>query len=62
MSLHIDEEILREAMQHADGKTIEEVVNEALRAWIRRERVLELLKERGRAPWDGDIDVLRGRA
>jgi Arc/MetJ family transcription regulator len=59
--LNIDDQALAEAMRHAEGKTKTEVINEALRAFARRQRMRELLDLKGRVPWEGDIDALRKR-
>jgi len=60
-TLNIDDEALAEAMEHADGRTKTEVINEALRAFARKKRLRELLDLRGKVRWEGDIDALRGR-
>lgn len=61
-TLNIDDEALEEAMRLMPGQTRTEVINEALRALARRERLLQLAALQGRHPWDGDVDQLRKRA
>ena len=60
-TLNIDDAALAGAMKTARGKTKTAVINEALREYARRRRIRRLLEFRSRAPWDGNIDDLRGR-
>ena len=61
-TLNIDDDALAEAMRHAEGKTKTEVINEALRAFARKNRLRELIELRGTIEWEGDIDALRERS
>ncbi|MEZ4266338.1 MAG: type II toxin-antitoxin system VapB family antitoxin [Myxococcota bacterium] len=61
-TLNIDDDALSEAMRFADGRTKTAVINDALRDFARRRRRKDLLKLRGKAPWEGDLDALRKRA
>ncbi len=61
-TLNIDDQALSEALKAAEGKTKTAVINEALREYARRRRVRRLLAFRGKAPWQGNLDRLRGRA
>ena len=60
-TLNLDDEALASAMKVASGKTKTDVINEALREFARRRRLQELLDFRGKIPWEGDLDELRGR-
>lgn len=60
-TLNLDEETLESAMRYSRGKTKTEIVNEALRDFVRRKRRRELLEFRGQVEWQGDIDQLRKR-
>ncbi len=60
-TLNLDSEILEEALVYAEGKTKTELINEALREFVRVRKMRQLLEFDGRLPWDGDIDELRGR-
>ena len=60
-TLNIDDVALAGAMKTAPGRTKTAVINEALREYARRRRVRRILDFRGRAPWEGDLDGLRGR-
>lgn len=61
-TLEIDEEALAGAMKYATGRTKTEVINEALRSFVRPKRRKELLDWRGKATWTGYGDPLRKRA
>jgi Arc/MetJ family transcription regulator len=61
-TLNIDDEALQAAMRLSRGRTKTEVINEALRRYVRAKRRLELLQLRGKVEWEGDIDRLRKRA
>jgi Arc/MetJ family transcription regulator len=60
-TLNIDDAALAGAMKAARGKTKTAVINEALQEYARRRRVRRLLDFRGKAPWEGNVDDLRGR-
>lgn len=60
-TLNLDDEALASAMKVASGKTKTDVINEALREYARRRRVQEFLEFKGKIPWEGDLDQLRGR-
>jgi Arc/MetJ family transcription regulator len=60
-TLNVDDEALARAMETAPGKTKTDVINEALREFSRRRRLQEFLKFEGKAPWEGDLNELRGR-
>jgi len=61
-TLNLDDEALQAAMKFAEGRTKTEVVNEALRKFVRAKRRRQLLELRGKIEWEGDIDALRKRA
>jgi len=60
-TLNIDDVALAGAMKTAPGQTKTAVINDALREYARRRRVRRILDFRGRAPWEGDLEMLRGR-
>lgn len=60
-TLNIDDEALREAMELGRGRTKTEIINEALRRFVRAKRRRQLLELRGKVEWEGDIDALRKR-
>jgi Arc/MetJ family transcription regulator len=61
-TLNVDDDTLRAAMRYAEGKTKTEVINEALRRFVRAKRRRQLLELRGKVEWEGDVDALRKRA
>lgn len=61
-TLNIDDDALRAAMSFAQGQTKTEVINEALRRFVRAKRRRQLLQLQGKVEWEGDIDALRKRA
>jgi len=60
-TLNIDDEALQAAMKFAQGRTKTEVINEALRRFVRAKKRRQLLQLQGKAQWEGDIDQLRKR-
>ena len=61
-TLNIDDEALQAAMELAGGRTKTEVINEALRRFVRAKRRRKLLELQGKVEWEGDLDALRKRA
>jgi Arc/MetJ family transcription regulator len=60
-TLNIDDEALSRAVQSSRGKTKTDVINEALREYVRRRSLRGYLKLRGKVRWEGDLDSLRER-
>ena len=61
-TLNLDDDVLKEALKLADGRNKTELINEALRAWVRRRKLRGLLELRGKLLWEGDLDELRERS
>lgn len=61
-TLNIDDEALQAAMSFSEGRTKTEVINEALRRFVRAKRRRRLLQLQGKIDWDGDVDALRKRS
>ena len=61
-TLNIDDEVLHAAMALARGRTKTEVINEALRRFVRAKKRLQLLEFQGQVEWEGDLDDLRKRS
>lgn len=61
-TLNLDDDAIEAAMRYAEGRTRTEVVNEALRGFVRRRRLRELLELRGKVEWEGNVDELRERS
>ncbi len=60
-TLNLDDEALEAAMKFSEGRTKSEVVNEALRLFVRERSRRQLLDFRGKVEWTGDLDALRKR-
>ncbi len=60
-TLNIDKDALTSAMDAAPGKTKTDVINEALREFVRRRKLRDFLKFEGKMQWEGDLDALRQR-
>ena len=58
-TLNLDDEALEAAMKVSKGRTKSEVVNEALRRFVRERSRRQLLDLRGKVEWTGDLDDLR---
>lgn len=60
-TLNLDDQTLQEAMSYREGQTKAEIMNEALRRFVRGKQQKELLELRGKVDWQGDVDELRKR-
>lgn len=60
-TLNIDDDAMKNAMNLAKGKTKTQVINEALREYVRRRRLRGFLQLEGKVRWEGDLDELRKR-
>jgi len=60
-TLNIDDDVLQAAMELARGRTKTDVINEALRRFVRAKRRRHLLQLQGKMEWEGEIDTLRKR-
>jgi Arc/MetJ family transcription regulator len=60
-TLNLDEEAVAAAMAAAPGRSKTSIINEALRDFARRRRLMKLKELRGCDHWEGDLDDLRGR-
>ena len=54
----IDDQLMKEAMERSGLKTKREVVDMALRTFIRLKRQEDILELRG-IGWDGDLEAMR---
>ncbi|HMB19965.1 MAG TPA: type II toxin-antitoxin system VapB family antitoxin [Spirochaetota bacterium] len=58
-NIDIDERLMRDAMKATNLKSKKEVVQVALTELIRLEKRKSILRYRGKAKWDGDLDQMR---
>lgn len=61
VTFNLKDEVLASAMKVSPGKTKTAIINEALEEYARRRRLQEIREFRGKMPWEGDLDELRGR-
>jgi Arc/MetJ family transcription regulator len=60
-TLNLDDEAVAAAMKFSEGRTKSEVVNEALRRFVRERSRRQLLDLRGKVEWEGNLEALRKR-
>ncbi|HXA19192.1 MAG TPA: type II toxin-antitoxin system VapB family antitoxin [Thermoanaerobaculia bacterium] len=60
-TINLDDEALEAAMRVSKGRTKSEVVNEALRQFVRTRSRRQLLDFRGKVEWEGNLDALKKR-
>lgn len=61
-SIELDEDLIEEARQLSGLTTKREIVNEALKEYVRIMKQRAGLKLFGKLPWDGDLaEIRRGR-
>ncbi|WP_419664203.1 type II toxin-antitoxin system VapB family antitoxin [Desulfosarcina variabilis] len=61
-TLNINDEALAAAIACAPELTKTEIINEALRRFVRAKHRKELLLLRGKVKWEGNLDDLRKRS
>jgi Arc/MetJ family transcription regulator len=58
-NIEIDVDLIKEAMQLTELKTIKDVVHHSLRELIKLEKRKKLLKLKGKVKWEGDLNDMR---
>ena len=58
-NIDIDDRLMRDAMNATNLKSKKEVVHVALRELIRIRKQKSILKYRGKAKWEGNLDTMR---
>lgn len=58
-NIEIDEELMNEILNKTDLKTKKEVVDKALREFLRKIKLHELSDLRGKITWEGNLDEMR---
>lgn len=61
-TLNLDNNALADAMKFSKGLNKTQVINLALREYARRMHLKQLLRLKGKHPWEGDLDQLRKRS
>ncbi len=58
-NIEIDIDLIKEAMQLTELRTIKDVVHHSLRELIKLEKRKKLLKLKGKVNWEGDLNEMR---
>jgi Arc/MetJ family transcription regulator len=58
-NIEINEKLLNEVLRLSKAKTKKEAVEKALQSYLRYLSKLDLLKLKGKARWDGDLNEMR---
>lgn len=58
-NIDIDDDLMEKALKMSDLKTKKDVVNEALKLFVRIESQKDIIKFRGKLKWEGDLDGMR---
>lgn len=58
-NIEIDVDLIKEAMQLTELRTIKDVVHHSLRELIKLEKRKKLLKLKGKVIWEGDLGQMR---
>ncbi|SFU04116.1 antitoxin of type II TA system, VapB [Algoriphagus locisalis] len=59
MKVTVDEKLLAEILQRTDAKNVQEDVEAALKAYLRKIKLNELSNLRGKITWEGNLDEMR---
>ena len=58
-NIDLDDKLMKEAMKISDFKTKKELINIALKEFIRRLKRKKILKYMGSGCWEGSLDKMR---
>ncbi|WP_033922109.1 type II toxin-antitoxin system VapB family antitoxin [Sphingomonas sp. 37zxx] len=58
-NVEIDDELMAKAMAASEATTKREVIDEALRTYVRLKNQRSLLALKGTVKWEGDLDEMR---
>ncbi len=59
MTITINDALVKELQEKANGKPIEELVEEAITLWIQIQNQHDIKSFRGKLTWEGDLNVMR---
>ena len=59
-NIDLDDKLIKEAMENSDYRTKKEVVNLALREFVRKLKRKGILKLMGSGCWEGNLEEMRG--
>ncbi len=58
-NIYLEEELIRECRKLSDLKTKREIVNSALREYVRLLKRRKMLEFEGKVEWEGNLDEMR---
>lgn len=58
-NIELDDKLVAEGMRRAGLHTKRELVHEALKNFVRKERLKDILKLQGKVRWEGDLHKMR---
>jgi Arc/MetJ family transcription regulator len=58
-NIDLDDRLIREGLKRTGIKTKRELVHKALENYIRKQKLKEILKLRGKVKWEGDLKKMR---
>ena len=59
MYIELDKKLLVEIIKRTEDKSVQQIVDEALRSYLRRIKLSELARLRGKITWEGNLDEMR---
>ncbi len=59
MTITINDTLVKELQEKANGKPIEELVQEAIALWIQIQNQRDIKSFRGKLTWEGDLNMMR---
>ncbi len=59
MTVTISDALVKELQEKANGKTVEELVQEAITLWIQIQNQQDIKSFRGKLMWEGDLNTMR---
>ncbi|HVZ95634.1 MAG TPA: type II toxin-antitoxin system VapB family antitoxin [Chitinophagaceae bacterium] len=61
-NIDIDDDIMKKALKLSGNKTKKEIVNSALKEYVKYQMRLKLLSLQGKVKWVGNLDKMRRNA
>ena len=58
-AITIDSDLLNKAMQTANGQTQQQLIENALRLYVKQNNQAEARKYRGKLQWEGNLEEMR---
>ncbi len=59
MHIDLDEKQVAEILQRTDLKTVQQVIEDALKSYLRKIKLAEMANLRGNITWEGNLDEMR---